>query len=210
MKKIFTIITLFLTMLTIAQDEEKNYSTIEKGSWNLSGNFALNSSNFNFENTNQNDTKNTMFSINPQIGYAISKNLMFGLGLGYTFNLNEHQNALNSEFKRNTYQINTYLKKLFPITNNLTINVLGEIGYMKSNLEYDPSNDESNSFSIGFRPGFSLFLSRKIALETQIGFLGYSHSKNESSFNSAESTSNSFNLNLNSNNLLFGVTYFFR
>lgn len=209
--------SLFFTTFLIAQNEEKKYSTVEKGTWSAGGQMAFTFfENEQDINNSVSDTRFTGFTINPNVSYAINENLFLGLTLGYNYQKNKYVNSQSDISESNSFSLGTYIKKYIPITKNFTFNIQGELNYIKTNSSLDNIDDvNSNAFQIGFRPGLTLFLSKNIALETQIGILSYTHSKFERpDYNSQnisyEGTSNTFNFNLNSSNLLFGLTYFFR
>lgn len=216
MKKLLALFLLANASLFAQQDKE-NFSTIEKGTWTIGGQMSFQSfkENLNF-NSNDQERKTTQFSINPNASYAISENLLLGGIIGYTYNKAESGNPFTPNSTINNYRIGTYLKKYISIINNFAFNVQTELNYIYSKLEFDSDDfGSSNTFDIGFRPGLSLFLNNNFALETQIGFLGYSYSNTNRQNNNVpggivDGSSSSFNFNLNAANLFFGVTYFFR
>jgi long-subunit fatty acid transport protein len=214
MKKLLLITLLFVNGITIAQNEKlkEEKVNIDKGTWSFGGQLSLNLYNSEFESNGiTQESDNSGISINPEVGYAIQKNLIIGLGLGYSYFENENNNDF--VISTNKFSIYPYVKKFIPVNNNLLFSVRGEVRFIKTNYDNSNSNlSNSNSdqtFFIGFRPGITYFISEKLALEANIGALGYSRlTRDFDPANLDKATANSFNFDFNSNNLLFGFTYF--
>lgn len=216
MKKLVLITLLFVNGITIAQNEKlkEEKVNIDKGTWSFGGQLSFNLSNSESESNGiTQESDNFGISINPEVGYAIQKNLIIGLGLGYSYFENDNNNN-NNDFviSRNAFSIFPYVKKFIPVNKNLLFSVRGEVQFTKTN--FDNSNNFSNSnsdqtFFIGFRPGITYFISNKLALEANIGALGYSRfTRDFDPANLDKATTDSFNFDFNSNNLLFGFTYY--
>jgi hypothetical protein len=214
MKKLLLLIATFFAF-TIANAQEKEQKlTIKKGTWSYGGNFSLNFENNENENqTYTSDNDHFRFNLYPKIGYAIEDNLTLGLGLGYGYSKNEYEysDSGNDELKSNSFSIFPYIKKHIPLGNKLAVFVQGEARLSTFKTDYSSEDYErtGNSVFIGVRPGITYFLNNKVALEANFGSLGYSHSSSENSDNNpSESSSNYFNLNLNSSDLYFGITVY--
>ena len=214
MKKLL-IITFLLTFgLIIGQEKEENLN-IQKGTWNLGGTFSLNNSNSEFNaNTSKNENDQFYVGFYPQVGYAINNNLIIGLGLGYNYqNITTYYSGIeNYDSNQNTVVVFPYIKKYFNITEKLSFHLQGEFSVSKTWIDNkssitNNSNGTRNNLFAGIRPGITYFLNKKFALETSIGALGYSTGKNEN--DNGEGKFNSFDLSFNSNNLLFGLSYYF-
>lgn len=212
MKKLLFITLLFLNGVAIAQNEisEKEKTNIKKGTWSFGGQLLFGSSGSEFENNEITQNSDSFrLSINPEIGYAVQKNLIIGLGLGYTYLENNNTNTNNN----NAYSIYPYIKKFIPVNDKLLFSLRGEIRFSKTDFENSGNSfsniDNNQSFFAGFRPGITYFVSKNLALEANIGALGYSRSNRESEFgNQIKVTTESFSFDFNSNNLLFGFTYY--
>lgn len=212
MKKLLLITLLFVNGIMIAQNEKlkEEKVNIDKGTWSFGGQLSLNLSNSESEyNGITQESDNSGISINPEVGYTINKNLIVGLGLGYAHSENNDSNNFTNS--RNTFSIYPYVKKFIPVNKNLLFSVRGEVRFSKTS--YDNNNLLNNisdqTFFIGFRPGITYFISDKLALEANIGALGYSRlTRDFDPVNLDKATTNSFNFDFNSNNLLFGFTYF--
>lgn len=214
MKKLLIITFLLMFGIIIGQEKEENLN-IQKGTWNLGGTFSLNNSNSEFDsNTSKNENDQFYIGFYPRVGYAINNNLIIGLGLGYEYidDKTYYSGIENYDSNQNTLVIFPYIKKYFNINEKFSFHLQGEFRVSKSwtdskDLININSNETSNSLFVGIRPGITYFLTKKFALETSIGALGYSTGKHEN--DNGEGKFNSFNFNLNSNNLLFGLSYYF-
>lgn len=214
MKKLLIITFLFTFGIIIGQETEKNLN-IQKGTWNLGGTFSLNNSSSEFNaNTSKNENDQFYVGFYPQVGYAINDNLIIGLGLGYEYiDAKTYYTEIGGyDSNQNTLVVFPYIKKYFNITEKFSFNLRGEFRVSKSwtdskNSINISSNETNNSLFAGIRPGITYFMTKKFALETSIGALGYSTGKHEN--DNGEGKFNSFDLNFNSNNLLFGLSYYF-
>ena len=198
MKKLLLITAILFYGVTSAQ---------EKGTWVFGG--ELNFSNGESEYQDSTSDYNA-FGITAKTGYVfIKNNLELGLGLGYSTSKNESYDY-NYENKYNSYTISPYIKKYLPINDIFSFFLQGEVAFSNYNRKekYDNyDNTDGNTFFIGLRPGFVYFVTKNIALNANIGALGYSTNKYKSD-NITESKSNSFSFNLNSSNLIFGLSYY--
>lgn len=79
----------------------------------------------------------------------------------------------------------------------------GSTGYSSS--DEDGDDEEFTSFEINFRPGVSYAVTDHIKLTARIGSLGYQHLKMKDS----DLKVSRFGLDVDSNNLLFGLNYTF-
>ncbi|WP_303318025.1 outer membrane beta-barrel protein [Flavivirga abyssicola] len=217
MKKLFFIAAIIIYGAAFGQESSKKL-VIEKGTFNIGGKASFSFSNYENEDDIPKD-KYSEFGITPNFGYALKNNLIIGLGVGYSYGESENYRINNSIVHRydatfNRFSIFPYIKKYFPLGNKLTLFLQGEVNYSenktkRSNSEFLNNNDDSrNTFFAGFRPGITYFLSKKLALEANLGSLGYNKAKHNYGSNNSNK-SESFNFNLNSSNLQFGVSYFF-
>ncbi|APZ44978.1 hypothetical protein BW723_01145 [Polaribacter reichenbachii] len=206
MKKLL-LITLLIANTIYAQ-EKKEKVNILKNTWLIGGKISLSST--NAETTDNNTSKGYGISLNPEIGFTIKNNLVLGLGLGYDYYKNENTDALNYSRSRNVLSIAPYVKKFIPINSHLLFSLKGEARFSTDeNKNSDSTNLSRNkTFFVGFRPGITYFLSKRISLDANIGSIGYSHFNRKYDTNDETYKSNSFNLNLNSSDFLFGFTYY--
>ncbi|WP_428742200.1 outer membrane beta-barrel protein [Tenacibaculum sp.] len=209
MKKLLLYTMLFALSFANAQEKEDNEKlTIEKGTWYISGNLSINQNNYEAEDSN-NDSESFGFNFSPKIGYTINDNLIIGLGVGYGYSKNKSTIMTG---KGNSYQVFPYIKKHFPLGKKLTISLQGEFRYSYSDFSNNdtptPYKRESNEYFIGIRPGITYFLNKNIALEANIGGLGYSKTNHEDNINLSNRDTSSFNFNINSTDLMFGLSYY--
>jgi hypothetical protein len=211
----FALLLGFATLQAQNSDEDKR--TISKGTWNLEGNvgFGFNSSESDYLNANQ-EANGSFISIFPSIGYSVADQWMVGLKTGYGFNKSEIERsneAVSSENKSESITLAPYVRRYFGLTSNLVAHLQGEMGYLRAwtesvSSDSNRSTSEVNQYFAAIRPGLSFFVSDKLALETFIGALQYSSSKNE--YDTSETVkNNNFRFDLDSSNILFGLSYYF-
>lgn len=197
--KLLLILLSLITVNTFAQEKEK--FKIEKGSWNYSGQLSLNFSAVN-------GGFDFVGDIKAQVGYTIKDNLVLGIGLG-SFNSDfPLLDNSNNSFEMSGASVFTYLKKYYPISEKLAFTLQGEIKYSfeENEINYLTAPVIKNDvFSIGVRPGFTYFLSKNIALETNLGFVGYSFTHERTLNNNTHK----FGLDLDATNVTFGVLFNF-
>jgi hypothetical protein len=201
MKKLLLITAILFYGITNAQ---------EKGTWVFGGD--LNFRTANYESFNPGGTsisESNGFAIAVRTGYVFTKNnLEFGLGLSYnTSKINHSYN--NSEFKNNTSTISPYVRKYFPVNDNFSFFLQGEVAFSIVNSESNNNltENEGNSIFIGIRPGFVYFVTKNIALNSTIGALGYSYITNERD-GMQTFEDNNFTFSLASSNIMFGIAYY--
>ncbi|MFT7900471.1 outer membrane beta-barrel protein [Tenacibaculum ascidiaceicola] len=208
MKKLLLSTMLLALSFAYGQEKKENEKlTIEKGTWYTSANFSIGHNSNEFEGSPE-TSKYFNFNFSPKVGYTINDNLIIGLGLGYGYSKSESGNEIG---KSNSYKIFPYIKKHFPLGKKLTISLQGEFSYSYSdfsnNITPDPYERSTNQYFIGIRPGITYFLNKNIALETNIGSLGYSKiDREDSDFSNSEF--DSFSFSINSTDLFFGLSYY--
>ncbi len=208
MKKLLLVSLFFTTLFSYAQEKNDKF-TIKKGSWNYEGQFSLNFYNSSTKSNNGQIVTNNSFGSNfkLQVGNAIQDNLVLGLGIESIGNTIYSSKAINSELGVGYY---TYFKKYFPINKRLSFHLQGELRYanikegIKSEGIFNTQN-RLNRYSIGLRPGITYFLSKNIALQANLGFIGYTRND----YTSIEKTSNSFDFDFSPLNFSFGILFNF-
>lgn len=227
MRKILFLSTLLISGLTVAQTDQTDRLIIEKGTWNVTGSVSLRSDAIDFEGDSfSNSSDFNSFAFNPLGGYALSNNFIVGLGLGYVRGSNEDDNTDSGgsitefESETTTYSIFPYARKFFSVSPNFAFFLQGEARYSDISNESDRtfdgtttnSNSDGESWFFGIRPGITYFVSKRFALEANLGTLGYTTSNteaNNSSGATTESDRNQFAFELNASNLFFGLSYYF-
>ncbi|KAB1154570.1 porin family protein [Tenacibaculum aiptasiae] len=215
MKKLLLCTMLIALSFAYGQESTKKEKlTIQKGTWYLNGGMSLVSNN---SKSNQNMEKSDQigFNFSPKIGFSINNNLIIGLGLGYNYHKNDLNFTNTKNFTKNeSYSIFPYIKKYFSLGQKLAFTLHGEFRYTYSKYENDYNSlnntnlSKANYYFIGIRPGITYFLNKKIALEANIGALGYTKSNHTHFPNNSIQEIDNFNFNLNSSNLNFGISYY--
>ncbi len=222
MKKILILGAFCFTGLIIAQTDNQDILSIEKGTWNVGGNLSFGFDESEDTGANRNrETESSFFSFSPNIGYAIKKNLIAGLALRYSrfdreaISMNDSLISFSGTGENTTLGVTPYLRGYLPVGNRLAFYAQFETSFFKTTLksedkipEPDFSENESRGFFVGIRPGITFFVSERFALETVIGSLGYTQSKFEDTAD-RETTSKDFSFNLNSSEIFFGLSYYF-
>lgn len=208
MKKLLFAIMAIASSIVVGQEKEQKF-LIPKNTWNISGGLSLNNS-----NTKSEESKSDSFGFNfkPKIGYFFHNNLSAGIGLGYGYNNHSTNNDFQNETTTNLFSIFPYVKKHFSIGKKVGLFLQGEFrySYAKNGNSYELTYKRINhSYFFGVRPGLTFLITKKLAIETSIGALGYS--KNNSRYQrdeAKESSHNSFSFDLNSSNLTLGLSLF--
>ncbi|CAL2105024.1 Outer membrane protein with beta-barrel domain [Tenacibaculum sp. 190524A02b] len=219
MKKLF-LIAMILTLGIVNGQEKNSKKIITKDSWFISGGFTINSENEKINSNlgnNSPDVNKFGFGIAPETGIFIDDNLAIGLGIGYSYSKNQNVNDYNRNDKAHVFSFSPFIKKYFSVSKNLLLSVKGELTYssIKSKSEFRDYNSfnyrtyrtNGNSFDIGIRPGLSYFVSKSIALEANLGFLGYKTTSFENDSDN-ENITNKFDFNINASNIVFGITFY--
>ncbi|SEC86014.1 Outer membrane protein beta-barrel domain-containing protein [Tenacibaculum sp. MAR_2009_124] len=221
MKRLLLIaIPLFLSTNSYCQIG-RQVTTIYRGDFYISGGLALTSENRNINNVDRSPESKTFgYSISPKFGYFFNDNLAIGAGGSITHNDNENFNGSNFTYNKqyNSYSVFAFLKKFFNIDKKLLFSLQGELRYshIKKNIEsiqtfpneYLITNNISDIYELGVRPGITFFLTKKIAFEASFGFLTYNIATTISDNPYQQVTSNNFDLDFNSENLVFGLAIF--
>jgi len=156
----------------------------------------------------ENSDDETSFSILPEIGYNINDKFAVGAIIGYEKGsaslLNIDSNSSVEVFEFSPYARYTFMRSKYV---NLFVDmgvdiVSGSIEY--PDLYYQNEYDIT-AYSIGVKPGIAVNLNEHFSLVGKIGYLGYTELNPEGDNNNYHS----FGLNLNGNNITFGVYYTF-
>lgn len=214
MKKLLLFKFLICIFAMNAQDNEGKLA-IEKGTWNVGGQISLYTNNNKQESSTPTETNSFGFNINPSVSYFLDKNLSVGLTLGYGYNESKNINGTNENLNfRNSFSFIPTIKKFFSLSKSLALSLKGEIGYTyaKSDESSSPIEYTQNNYSASLRPGIDFFITKKLALQANLGVLQYSYSNNKSENLSVpeiiENKNHNFNFLLNSSNISFGLSYY--
>ncbi|AGC76885.1 opacity protein-like surface antigen [Nonlabens dokdonensis] len=207
MRTAIYLFTFLLTAITAAQEETTSF--INRGGYELNGSLSFSTSKINRENGFQSESRGTLIIFRPQLGYAVKNDFVLGLGLGFSYSESRNETANVDDINSSTsYAITPFVKKYFNISKNFAFNLQGEIGYSLSSINSTNNqleDNSSNEISLGIRPGISYRINEKLALQSQIGFLGYS----QGNLDNDDTTVSSFNVSLNAQDFTIGISYFF-
>lgn len=152
------------------------------------------------------DSKTT-FEIVPEIGYNINPDWAIGTTIG--FGKGKPVNIENTEHEHSYFTVSPYVRYTFVHTKYVNVFADGAFGYThynKSDYAKDRNvDDSSNEWSIGIKPGIAVNLNKKVSFVAHVGFLGYKNEK----LHGANESSNAWGLDLDGNNIQFGVYYNF-
>ncbi len=214
MKKLL-FLKIFICFFAMKAQNKEGKLAIEKGTWNIGGQLSLSSSKNEIEGSSIAETNNFNFSIKPNISYFLENNVSIGLIIGYGYYEDENfsQTSENSNY-RNEYSVAPNIRKLFPINNFLAFSLQGELGYSYSKFNSNNSQYRStgNTYTISLRPGGNVFITKKLAFQSNIGALQYLNRNNKSeniiTQNVSKGNSQNFNFHFNASNISFGLSYY--
>lgn len=227
MKKILTLAVVLSSIFSFAQQSEtKDKLVLEKGIWSLGGNLGFTTQNRNYDrDSNNNMEANTnTFNVNPKIGLLVKDNLEMGIDLNFGHsktNIDNNTENEKSNYSNNSLGFSPYVKAYHSINHNLALFLKGEVSYSRDWSKSENENPSSNSgkgfnFFAGLTPGITYFLSKTVALDANLGRIGYQYneSKSENFSNSnqvdkLESTANTFLFTINPSDFLFGLSFYF-
>ena len=145
----------------------------------------------------QDGANTTNLTILPEIGYNLSDNLAIGTVIGWEY-------AYVQGIKANGLTVAPYLRYTFFKWDNVNVFVDGGFGFATAKVK---GMDAQNAWSVGLKPGVAVNLTEKLSFVTHFGFLGYRDSDDE--IGPEIFGRNGFGLDLNGNNLTFGLYYNF-
>jgi hypothetical protein len=143
------------------------------------------------------DSEST-YKIVPEIGYNLNSEWAIGVALGYqkgTCNFGEFD---FNPGKTEVFMVSPYAR--YTALNSKMVKVFFDGG-----VGFASYKDLGSAFQVGLRPGIALKASDKISLVAHVGFVGFETFSPKGDGDS----SNAFGLNLDGNNIMFGVYYNF-
>ena len=173
---------------------------VPKGQWVFGGSISYSThtnNNYSFLIVEDIQSNGYQFKVTPLVGYAYSKNSLVGVRFGYSRGLTELDNAslsitsLDNSFfysLKHSYNVEALWRKYIPLgRNNKRFAIFAEVGLAmggsQSKLASGPSNALSGTYAtsfdvaLGVNPGISAFLTNNMAIEVNIGVLGFNYSK---------------------------------
>ena len=138
----------------------------------------------------------TQYSLLPEIGYNINNYWAVGAEFGWT-------KGSTTDFYTNnihTFEIAPYARYTF--FHSKLINA-----FLDGAISYGHVNGTADVYSIGVKPGIIVNLTRKLSFVAHVGFLGYKKIDYKDNIKAADT--NIWGLNLDGNNIQFGIFYNF-
>lgn len=145
------------------------------------------------------ETTGFNFQVLPEIGYVMNEDVSMGIAVGYGQYKFDKSRNVATDVK--TFQVKPFVRYTFVRLDRVSFFTEGTVGYEWS--KFGKGVSEMNTYEFGLRPGFALHLSDKVNFITKVGFAGYTHSKQ------GDIKTNDFGLNVDMENILFGVNVFF-
>ena len=216
---------------------------LNKGGMMIAGNFnyfkshSASSDTNNFSTNNKGDNKS--FTSTIRFGYLATSKIMVGVYGSFNNNsqnntiIYQNGNPLNTSVNEQTQSQNIFSggvfaryyefigKSKFAIFGQLTAGYgLGKQELTQSwnytgNTTINKSYSDLSTLNIGFNPGLVFFVTKNIAIETSLGYLGFNVQKNKNNYNNGtqtnevKNTSFNSNLNLSLSNLSWGINFYF-
>ena len=145
-----------------------------------------------FANYDDGDDNVTSYKFLPEVGYSFNKDWAAGVAFGWS--------GLN---KGNVKQftVNPYARFTFVNGKMVSVFVDGGVGYTHT---YNAGRD-NDQLNIGLKPGVAVNLGDHLSFVTHVGFIGYSHEKN----NVTKDKTNGWGVDIDGNNIVFGLYYSF-
>ena len=172
---------------------------VPKGQWVFGGSVSYSThtnNNYSFLIIEDIQSNGYQFKVTPLVGYAYSRNSLVGVRFGYSRGLTELDNAslsitsLDNTFfysLKHSYNVEALWRKYIPLgRNNKRFALFAEVGLAmggsQSKLASGPSNSISGTYAtsfdvaLGVNPGISAFLTNNMAIEVNVGVLGFNYS----------------------------------
>ena len=137
------------------------------------------------------------YKIVPEIGYNLNDQWAIGASLGYQKGACNFGSFDFAPGDTEIFTVNPYARYTFLNSDMVNVFVDGGLGFASI-------KDGGSLFQVGLRPGIALKANDKISFVAHIGFVGF-----ETASPKHGDSSNAFGLNLDGNNIMFGVYYNF-
>lgn len=207
---------------------------VPKGQWVFGGSISYSThtnNNYSFLIIEDIQSNGYQFKVTPLVGYAYSKNSLVGVRFGYSRGLTELDNAAltitsldNSFFYslKHSYNVEALWRKYIPLgRGNKRFALFAEVGLAmggsQSKLASGPSNALSGTYAtsfdvaLGVNPGISAFLTNNMAIEVNIGVLGFNYSNTRQVSNqvvTGSTSSSQMNFKVNIFSIGLGASFY--
>lgn len=133
----------------------------------------------------------TTYKFVPEVGCNLNDDWAVGVTFGWQGSNKGGEKAMG---------IAPYARYTFIHSKIVDVFVDGTLGYEHL---YGGENIDTDVFTVGFKPGLAVKLTDHLNFVTHVGFIGYEHDKIH------DTKVNSFGLDLDGTNILFGINYKF-
>jgi len=171
-----------------------SFSYAQKNSWYVGGQLGFNSK--TEKNTGSADVTTTTWSVAPEVGTFLQKDLQ----LGFALNLGGSNSTNNSE---TTFSPVIYLRKFYPVGDKFSL-FTGIVGNFTAGST--KVNDQSGTLSgwgLNLSLGAAYAVSKTFTVVGQYGLFGYSYESVK--YDSTKNSISNFGLNVNSLGPVFNV-----
>lgn len=207
---------------------------VPKGQWVFGGSVSYSThsnNNYNFLIIEDIESDGYTFQVSPLVGYAYAKNSLVGIRFGYSRSLTQLDNAslsitsLDNAFfysLKHSYNAEALWRKYIPLgRNNKRFSLFAEVslamGGSQSKLASGPQNALSGTYAtsfdvaLGVNPGISAFLTNNMAIEVNVGVLGFNYSHTRQVSNqvvAGENSSSQMNFKINIFSIGLGAAFY--
>lgn len=144
----------------------------------------------------------TTYAVLPEVGYNFNKTWAIGTVAGFG-----KGNPVSIEGESANYvTVQPYVRCTFFHSQFVNVFVDGGFGYIHYNHAGNPGGASVNAWQVGLKPGLAVNLNSKISFVAHVGFLGYKTAKPDYS---GAPTSDAWGMDLDGNNVTFGINYNF-
>lgn len=166
----------------------------QKGSWYVGGQLGFNSK--TEKNTGFADVTTTTWSVAPEVGTFLQKELQ----LGFALNLGGANSTNSSE---TTFSPVLYLRRFYPMGDKFSI-FTGIVGnFTTGSTKINNQSGDLSGWGLNLSLGAAFGISKTFTLVGQYGLLGYSYES--TTVNGEKNSVDNFGLNVNSLGPVFNV-----
>lgn len=195
MKRILLLLMAFSVFGTIQAQKHEDHNGFRKGDAFISGLVGFNST------SHSNGFKETEIKFSPRFGYFLNDFTALGGRLGYGYH--REKNNAGQRITENSTIVAEVFSRYYLLPGS-QFSVFGELAVGFGTTK-NITGKWDNGVNAGFSPGLSYFVGQHFALEAIFGVLAY-HSV---SVNGSKTSTDSFRIGLDLENINFGIIYKF-
>lgn len=144
-----------------------------------------------------NGANETTVKLLPEVGYSLDEKWAIGTQIGWQYNYNDG-------VKCNAFVVAPYARYTFASFDAVSLFLDGGFEFGTYKYSGDVKGDSQNAWGIGIKPGVKVDLTSSLSFVAHVGFFGYRDADDNEIFGN-----NGFGLDVNGNNLQFGLYYNF-